>query len=415
MPFCSRKCRYCAFVSRHPRTEDFQRYYRALTNELQTLANCQLNRHELTSIYFGGGTPSLLPAEMLCQILTQIKSLFGVDDNCEITLEINPASVNENDLALLFNKGNFNRASVGYQTGNPKLLELLGRDHRPEDFERTIVQLVNSGCSNISIDFMFGLPQQSLDDLRDSVSEISQYPVQHIAFYSLMLEPQTVFYRRYRERPELLPTDEEERAMYRYLIASLKERGFAHYELSNVAQPGYASRHNLLYWQARQYLAAGPAAAGYAYGWRWNNPANIDHWLNYWDRNSLTYNTDFDLLHSASLPAGIQLGSTAICKNAESELALNFGKALQNLNPKAETELITGTDSLHEAMWLGLRLVEGVDLREITSRYQVEALAYFAEPIERLSCEGLLEIHDDHLRLTERGQDLANYVSCEFV
>ena len=344
VPFCSRKCRYCAFISRHPRPHDFREYTDAICRELTAQASSRRAKNPLKSIYFGGGTPSILPAELLCQILDKVIELFGRTGDCEVTLEINPASVSKSDLAELFATKRFNRASVGFQTGSEQLLELIGRDHRLVDFEQTMDGLLACGCKNISADLMFGLPEQTLSDLEHSVQILLSYPLQHVAFYSLMIEPQTVFYRRYHQHPELLPDDETERTMYRLLLKSFEEAGFEHYELSNVARPSYASRHNLLYWQARQYWAVGPAAAGYAYGERWQNPSNINVWLQHW---------------------------------------------LTSDERLAEVEKISGEDSLREAMWLGLRLIRGVDLTQIRKRYSVDPLEFFADPIARMSEDGL--------------------------
>ncbi len=378
VPYCNCKCHYCGFVSQMPQADSFATYCEVLLKELEQrylLYQKQCSEQGITEIpkletvYFGGGTPSVLPAKMLRKILQRIDELFGIAENAEITLEINPATLSEKEARELFSAGDlgFNRASLGYQACQDEMLASLGRIHRHSDALRTIQYLKHAGCNNISCDLMIGLPGQTLAQVRESLEDLLSLEVQHISFYALSLEPGTVFAKRYEANELHLPTEEAEREMYHYIIKRAEESGFVLYEISNLAKHGYMSRHNSVYWQQLPYLAVGPAASRLIFQERSTNNYNIRAWI-------------------------------------EDPLSLQESYSLES------------ADSASEYMWLGLRRCAGIDCQAFTNRFGISPLLYYHSEIQELVQRDLLIQDGNNLRLSKPdGLDLANQVFAAFV
>ena len=266
VPFCASRCSYCDFYSLRPWAEAFWRYTRAVCLEIRAEAAAATRKNgalaPLTSCYFGGGTPSFLPLSALEEIMDTLHRSFAFDADAEITLEANPAKNLPARLPALRRLG-FNRLSLGLQSADNRLLQRLGRIHTREDFAESLCAAREAGFDNISSDLIFALPGQNQESFAEEVEWLLQYPLEHLSFYSLQLEEGTPLAAEMARDSSELPGEDEERAMYHSLRRRLSQSGLFPYEISNAARPGFASRHNLVYWNALPYYAFGPAAASY--------------------------------------------------------------------------------------------------------------------------------------------------------
>lgn len=287
IPFCVKKCDYCAFYSLPAQGEDIkQAYFEALKRQIGFFKTDKA----ISTVYFGGGTPPLLGVDRLCKLITLIRDGFCLAENCEITVEVNPATVSFEDLHLLKNAG-ANRLSVGVQSSNDKILASIGRIHTFEQAKQCILDARKAGFDNVSADIIFALPDQSLDDFKKCVIDIMSTGVEHISAYSLQLEEGTPLYKR----KELinLPDEDGEESQYEALCAILKDSGFEHYEISSFAKNGKKSRHNLNYWARGEYVGFGAAAHSFYGGKRFSAVADVGEYIKK-SHTSLFAPTDFD-------------------------------------------------------------------------------------------------------------------------
>lgn len=277
IPFCRSKCLYCDFCSvPHADDETVARYVAALCRDIRSYAAACADC-EVDSVYFGGGTPTLLPPELLEQLLSAVLETFRVTEAAEITAECNPATGGAVAFSRLRRAG-FNRLSIGLQSADARELRALGRLHTYPDFCRTWEQAVSAGFANLSADVMFGIPYQTEESLARTLGQVCALRPQHLSCYALSVEPGTPFGRR-GEAALHLPDEESVRRMYLNLIAYLEGQGLAQYEISNFARPGYECRHNLKYWNAEEYLGFGPAAHSDFGGTRSGNAADLRAYL----------------------------------------------------------------------------------------------------------------------------------------
>jgi oxygen-independent coproporphyrinogen-3 oxidase len=258
IPFCHSKCPYCDFFSIRSNLDDFKKYTATLKNNITHWSGKVTKK--VDTIYFGGGTPSVIGADLLCDILKHIKTHFNVDNNAEITFEVNPNSGKFFDFSKVKSAG-FNRVSIGLQSANENELKLLGRTHSPKDAVNTVNLAKNAGINNISLDLMMGIPEQTKETLKNSIDFCINNGVTHISSYILKLEENTVFYKRQNKLK--LPSDDETAELYLFAVDFLKNNGFNQYEISNFAKKGYESKHNLKYWNLEDYLGIGPTAHSY--------------------------------------------------------------------------------------------------------------------------------------------------------
>jgi oxygen-independent coproporphyrinogen-3 oxidase len=371
IPFCVRKCAYCDFISYAGCAERLPAYVEAVIREIKNAAQV-CKGPPLKSVFFGGGTPSLLPPLLLERLLQTLSTAFAFTTDVEISIEANPGTLAPDQLSAYHQSG-CNRISFGVQSTKPHLLRLLGRIHEPEDVTVSIRQAVAAGFTRISADLMFGLPQQTVTDVYASIHDVLNLPVTHVSFYSLSLEDDTLFSERYRNHPELLPDDETERAQYETIIEETARVGMAHYEISNAALPGEQCRHNRTYWQAQPYYGFGAGAHGYVAGVRRGNLTGIDAYIQ------------------------------RICAND---------------TPFAAAEsavLLTRSEQEQEFMLLGLRLLEGVDARTFAKRFGRRMFVRFKDEIADLCTRGLIIREKNGVHLTRTGLDLANQVFMQFV
>lgn len=372
IPFCVRKCAYCDFLS-FPASADVQQaYFRALREEIAGFERAE--EYEVISIYFGGGTPSLPSSGEIAGTLDAIRRTFSVAQDAEVTIECNPGTMDERKLEDYRGAG-INRLSIGLQSCDDALLEMLGRIHTWETFREEYLKARSVGFDNISIDLMYGLPRQSVSSWEDTLEKVMALRPEHLSAYSLIIEEGTPFWERYHEddmtkklgeKPLFLPSEEEEDRMLEMLKQTVRENDMYRYEISNYARPGRESRHNTGYWVRREYAGFGLGASGQTGKTRYRN---------------------------TSLP----------------------GEYLQGENLREEESTLTTQDEISETMILGLRLTEGVDLKRFEETFSVRAEDLFAEEIEEYRRAGLLELSGHHLRLTERGFDVSNLVMSSFI
>ena len=375
IPFCVRKCAYCDFLSFSAEDSLKERYIDRLCKEILNEAARYKDRYVI-SVFFGGGTPSVLRAEQTGRIMELIGSSFNISANAEISIEVNPKTADKEKFEI-YKRAGINRISIGCQSLNDKELEVLGRIHRQEDFYRTFQAARDAGFDNINVDMMSALPGQTAADYESSLKKLLCLKPEHISAYSLIIEEGTPFFERYQEdalirdkggRPRYLPDEDEERRMLYLGRDILKDAGYHQYEISNYALTGYECRHNKVYWQRGDYAGSGLGASSCVDECRWKNTEDPDEYLS----------------------AGAD------------EL-------------KQDIQKLDITQQCSEAMFLGLRLMRGVDEAEFAGRYGIEPSCLYREWIDRMMSERLMESADGRLTLTQRGQDLANYVWGGFV
>lgn len=369
VPFCRSKCGYCDFYSLVSGRADFAAYAAGIQRELKTslayLDQRGVRLAPLKSLYFGGGTPSALPAEMMAGLMDLFRDKLAFAPDIEITMEVNPEKSGRETVKQAI-AGGVNRISLGYQAKQDRLLKKIGRIHSYGDFRAMLDLVYSLGLRNVSCDLMFGLPGQDLGDVLESARDLVKLEVPHISFYSLILEPGTRFYRTYSRRPELLPSEALERLMYHDLLSYFKSQGFRYYELSSAARPGYYSRHNYNYWTGRPYLGLGPGAHGYFNGQRKGNVRSLARWLeNPWE--------------------------------------------------SAEFEEISGELAVREYAMLAFRLDRGFSPQDFQKRFAVSNP--FAEELASLEARKLIywDETEASYRLSQQGLDFANQVFMEFL
>ncbi len=367
IPFCTRKCGYCDFNAYSGYKDATKaRYIDALCREIATRAD---NTIRVPTVFFGGGTPTVLPASDLTRILDTVREHFDVLADAEISTEANPADADESYLRSLRTAG-FNRLSFGVQTFNDRLLKTIDRVHSAQDATDAVDKAKAAGFTNLSLDLMFGLPRQTLADFDRSLEAAFALDVPHLSIYGLIVEERTPFYAR-QERGKLpLPSENVEVAMFAHAMDRTALAGYRRYEISNYARPGHESQHNQIYWRNESYFGFGAGAAAYLNGVR---SLNEKHPVRYTD-------------------------------------LAQAGKV-----PTVESESLTQDETMGETMMVGLRLADGVGLARFVERFGVRAEARFAEVIARQTENGLLENTGTHLRLTPRGVFLASEVMAEFV
>ena len=279
MPFCRRRCPYCDFYKKVPHAGEMEAFSTLLEKELQTHAQkAPFSGRETTSIYFGGGTPSLHSPKDIARILETIHRLWPVQKNVEITLEANPGTIGLNEMETLLSSG-VNRLSLGIQSFSERKLKLLFRDHDTHENRTSFKHARRAGFRNISVDLIYGLPGETIDEWQSDLNSVLDIAPEHVSLYNLEYHEGTPFYR-WREKGKLIPpNDETELELYLAASDKLTCAGFEHYEISNFAHPSFRSRHNLHYWTGNPYLGVGPSAHSYdGKRTRFENPANLDDW-----------------------------------------------------------------------------------------------------------------------------------------
>lgn len=276
-PFCSKKCPYCHFYVLPNKNSLEDLFLEALLLECEQ--NLDLLTHKtITSIYFGGGTPSLFPLNYMEKVIEKLKKLLNFDSEIEFTLEANPEKITRDQAQFYLDLG-FNRISLGVQSFDDHLLAQLGRAHSAAQAQNTIETLYDVGFQNISIDLMYDVPNQTLSTFVQSIYKIAHLPVTHVSLYNLTFEPHTVFFKYRKELQAQIPSETESLKMYQLAQACLQEFGFNQYEISAFAKNELESKHNTGYWTNREFLGLGPSAFSYMQGRRYRNYANIHRYI----------------------------------------------------------------------------------------------------------------------------------------
>ncbi len=367
IPFCVRKCQYCDFLS-GPADEDTKaKYMEALCLEIKEKSG-KYGEYEVTSIFFGGGTPTAVPAEALCHVLKLVKEKFYVGPEAEITIEMNPGTVIKETLQL-YKAAGINRVSLGLQSTHNKELQRLGRIHTYEQFLETYKQVREAGFVNVNIDLMSALPGQSLESYKESLQKVLNLtpPPDHISAYSLIVEEGTPFYEAYVKGRLDLPQEDTEREMYHLTKSYLSEQGYERYEISNYAKPGRECAHNIGYWRRQNYVGFGIGAASLIENQRFCNGEDLQKYL----KNSCGCET--------------------------------------------EHQFLSIEEQMEEYMFLGLRMCQGVSEKGFAECYGRTLEEVYGQVIEKHIKNGLLEQKEDWLRLTENGLDVSNYVMTDFL
>lgn len=370
IPFCKSKCIYCDFNSFAKKDNCIEEYINAVIKEIKEYAK-QNKDVLIKTIYIGGGTPSYINEKYINKILETLKNNFEILSNAEITIEINPGTVNRKKLNTYYKAG-INRLSIGLQSTNDKLLKQLGRVHDFEDFLET-VRLANTiGFSNINADCMIGLPNQNIYDVEETLNVLINLRLTHISVYSLIVEPNTPLEKKIESGELKLPDEEIERYMYWFAKRKLEENGYLHYEISNFAKPLFRSKHNLDCWNQKEYKGFGVSASSYENGIRYTNISNIEKYVE-----------------------NVQNG----------QFKRNY-----IVEEKQDREAM-----MKEYMLLGLRKITGVSINEFRKKFGTIPMFKYNEEITKLTNEGLIQSNGINIRLTKKGLDLANLVWEEFV
>lgn len=385
IPFCRRRCGYCDFNTTAGMQGLIPLYVNSLIQEIQGVAQSIFPRLQAHTIFFGGGTPSLLPSDALEDILSALTEVFELQPGAEVTLEANPGTVTLDYLKALRRIG-INRLSLGMQSAHPADLLLLERQHGHEEVIRAVQWARQAGFDNLSLDLIFGIPGQTLERWQGSLGLALGLRPQHLSLYALTIEEGTPLFALFQRGAFSPPDDDLAADMYEWAIGRLEQAGYIQYEISNWAQSSeggeiYACRHNMQYWLNRPYLGFGAGAHGCAAGHRLANVPGLGEYL---ERCR-----DGQMSPFPSSPA------------TEQSIEVSPRQAMQ------------------ETMMLGLRLTQaGVSQREFTARYAQSLLEVYHWEIESLMAKGLLEWageDDDRLRLTKRGRLLGNQVFLHFV
>ncbi len=367
IPFCARKCAYCDFLS-FPQGRGVQeRYVEKLIEEI-AYSGAAFHDATVSSVFVGGGTPSILESAQIVRIFEALRTHFRIEETAEISMEANPGTVTEEKLRD-YRRAGINRLSFGLQSADDGELRALGRIHTYEEFLEGYRLARKCGFDNINVDLMSALPLQTVDSWLATLRTVAALEPEHISAYSLIIEEGTPFYEQYGDGrgDGILPDEDAEREMYHQTKRVLRELGYERYEISNYAKPGRECRHNIGYWSAVPYLGLGLGASSYIDGGRFNNTADLETYL--------------------TTPPG----------HREDELVL------------------TERDMQEEYFFVGLRMVRGVSLAGFRERFGVDADTVYPGLLERLIREGGAEIEGDHFRLTDYGLDVSNHIMAEFL
>lgn len=372
IPFCKKKCEYCDFLSYANKAEKVEEYVKCVKEEIE---KTKIKEDEkISSIYFGGGTPSFIDSKFITEIMQEVKETFSLkeDEKIETTIEINPGTITAKKLGE-YKKCGINRVSIGLQETDDALLKQIGRIHTYEDFLKTYNLAVEAGFNNINVDLMIGLPNQTIDNIKESLEKIKNLKeVKHISVYSLIVEENTVMAKKLDQKIYHLPEEEVERKMYWYVKDTLEKNGFIQYEISNFAKRQKESKHNLDCWRQKQYLGFGIGSHSYYNKVRYSNTDNMQEYIDCIKENRID--------------------------------------KIRQIHEKQNIE-----DEQKEYMLLGLRTLKGVSIKSFKEKFVQNPVYVFRKELSKLEQEKLIVIDDDDIKLTKKGLDLANLVWEEFV
>ncbi len=388
IPFCVKKCFYCDFLSGQGDVATKEKYVKSLLNEIsfygRRYGKSGRNIH-VTSVFFGGGTPSVLDVSLTVAILERLREQFYIEENAEITVECNPGTLSAEKLKI-YRKAGINRLSIGLQSADDNELKSIGRIHTYEQFLEGFTMARKCGFNNINIDIMSALPGQTIDSYKSTLEKVTVLKPEHISAYSLILEEGTVLYERIsaleREgKMTGLPNEDDEREMYYMTKRILSDNGYERYEISNYAKRGYECRHNTAYWERDDYLGLGLGASSCMDNIRTKNVTDIEEYMKIFDEAYLEHINE---------------------KGARDEV---------------ETEILTKEDMMAEFMFLGLRMTKGISKKKFEEYFGCSYDTIYGNVTDKLIKERLLNVSvdGDKICLTELGIDVSNMVLAEFL
>ncbi|MEW4354062.1 radical SAM family heme chaperone HemW [Streptococcus pneumoniae] len=363
IPFCTQICYYCDFSKVFIKNQPVDSYLEHLIREFDSY-----EIEKLRTLYIGGGTPTALSASQLDFLLRHLTENLNLSFLEELTIEANPGDLDEEKIAVLKDSP-VNRVSLGVQTFDNRMLKKIGRSHQEQDIYENITNLKKAGFDNISIDLIYALPKQTMEQVQENVAKALSLDIPHMSLYSLILENHTVFMNRMRRGKLPLPKEDLEAEMFEYIITELKKAGFDHYEISNFSKPGFESRHNLMYWDNAEYYGLGAGASGYVNGVRYKNHGPIRHYL----------------------------------------------EAVEAGNARITEEHLTLKEKMEEEMFLGLRKKSGVSKRRFEEKFETSFEKLYGEVVETLTTQGLLVLDKDIVRMTQKGLFLGDTVAEKFI
>ena len=400
IPFCERKCAYCDFLSAPADLPVRISYIKKLQEEI-AYYGAQYGEYQVSSIFFGGGTPTILEGYQLAAILETVKEHFNITTDAEITVECNPGTLTAGKAEKLVQAG-FNRLSMGLQSADDRELQLLGRIHNFAQFLESYDLARKAGFRNINVDLMSALPGQTLKSWQDTLQKVTALRPEHISAYSLIIEEGTPFYERFAEderireeggHPRLLPEEDVERQMYELTETFLQIKGYERYEISNYAKPGYECRHNCGYWTRKDYLGLGLGASSLVEHQRFQNTSELKTYL------EQEYSPQCEGQHE-------RMAETIQLQEETGLTQTGHHIHIETLDKKSEME---------EFMFLGLRLMAGISRQQFEKKFQVTLNSVYGEVLRKLKGEQLIEEVAGYVRLTEHGIDVSNYVLAEFL
>ncbi|MFS9156300.1 radical SAM family heme chaperone HemW [Streptococcus infantis] len=363
IPFCTQICYYCDFSKVFIKNQPVDSYLEHLLEEYRSY-----DIQQLRTLYIGGGTPTALSAQQLEFLLDGLTKNLDLSALEELTIEANPGDLDADKIAVLKNSA-VNRVSLGVQTFDDKMLKKIGRSHLEKDIYENIDRLKLAGFDNISIDLIYALPGQTMEQVKDNVAKAIALDIPHMSLYSLILENHTVFMNRMRRGKLPLPKEELEAEMFEYIITELENAGFEHYEISNFSKPGFESRHNLMYWDNAEYFGIGAGASGYVNGVRYKNHGPIRHYM----------------------------------------------KAVEASNARINEEHLSQREQMEEEMFLGLRKKSGVSIRRFEEKFVTSFEELYGQVVKDLCNQGLLQVEGQQIRMTKKGLFLGDTVAERFI
>ncbi|HEO7119910.1 TPA: oxygen-independent coproporphyrinogen III oxidase [Streptococcus agalactiae] len=363
IPFCTQICYYCDFSKVFIKNQPVDAYLQALIREFRSY-----DITELRTLYIGGGTPTSISAVQLDYLLTELIRDLNLNTLEEFTIEANPGDLTVDKIEVL-QKSAVNRVSLGVQTFNDKHLKRIERSHNEAQIYSTIDALKTAGFQNISIDLIYALPGQTMDDVRSNVAKALSLNIPHLSLYSLILEHHTVFMNKMRRGKLHLPTEDLEAEMFEYIISEMERNGFEHYEISNFTKPGFESRHNLMYWDNVEYYGVGAGASGYLDGIRYRNRGPIQHYL----------------------------------------------KGVSEGNARLSEEVLSKNEMMEEELFLGLRKKEGVSIGKFEQKFGTSFEKRYGQIVQELQSDGLLKENNGFIQMTKKGLFLGDTVAEKFI
>lgn len=383
IPFCVKKCKYCDFNSYKMDIDLKKRYIEDLKIEMELYSNklykdnkyknkecCSLNKNDkITSIFVGGGTPSILTSDEIREVFMSIKEMFYIDDNAEITIECNPGTLTLEKLKTMKDIG-INRLSIGLQAIQEKHLNFIGRIHTYEEFEKNYKDALSVGFKNINIDLMYSLPNQTLCDWKETLEKVVHLNPTHISAYSLTLEEGTELYNMYESNKFELIDENIDIEMYEYTINYLRSKGYNQYEISNYSKEGFNCKHNILYWECKPYIGIGAGASGYINENRYNSVESLE---------------DYHL------------------------------SLVKREKPIQENEILSEKDMIEEKIFMGLRMNKGIKFEDFKKKFGIDFKDKYSKQIEMLSARKLINQSFEGIQLTQKGREISNSVFIEFM